>query len=177
MDSDHEMTVEDNNSDERSSLDLADPLSNLENVQEFIDRLDHNFEQHIKSLGQFHQLLELKAKIDQKYARSLNLISLQFIELSKIAVNPRIKDLVLALGRNFKNVSTNIESMSYDLLTEAGIGFDKCKDDTSTRLNEIKNFLKGTLYTDYIDTNRYLNTKRNCLNLEITIFSLKRTSF
>jgi hypothetical protein len=125
---------------------FIDPLHHLDSMQDFIKRLDWNFEQHMKSLGQFHHLLELKGKIDQDYAKSLDMLSLRFSDLSKIAVNDRIKDLVLALGRNFKNVATNLETMSFDLLSEAGKGFDKCKEETTNQLSQIKQFLKGTYY-------------------------------
>lgn len=126
-----------------NDITLLDPLHLLDNVGDFIKKLDFNFEQHMKSLGMFHDLLVVKAKIDQEYAKSLSLLSVQFGELAKIAVNDRIKDLVLALGRNFKNFSNNIESMSYDLMTDAGKGFDKCKEDTTSQLTNIKHFLKG----------------------------------
>lgn len=121
----------------------GDPLNNLDNLSDFIKKMDKNFEVHLKCLEKFHILLESKAKIDQQYSQSLHSISSQFSELSKSTVNDRIKDLVLALGRNFKNFANNIEIMSYDLLTEANKGFDKCKEETAVEFNSIKNFLKG----------------------------------
>lgn len=143
MEENHDASMDELNT-EGNDINFQDPLNNLDSVQEFIKRLDWNFEQHMKSLGQFHYLLEMKGKIDQEYAKSLNMLSLHFSELAKIAVNDRIKDLVLALGRNFKNVSTNLETMSFDLLSEAGKGFDKCKEETTNQLTQIKQFLKGT---------------------------------
>lgn len=60
-----------------------------------------------------------------------------------MAANERIKDLVSALGRNFKNFASNLETMSYDLLTEANKGFDKCKEETIGELQGVKHYLKG----------------------------------
>jgi hypothetical protein len=121
----------------------GDPLSDLDNLTDFIKRLDRNFESHLKCLERFHILLEAKAKTDQSYSQELHRIANQFSELSKNAVNDRIKDLVLALGRNFKNFANNIEIMSYDLMTEANRGFDKCKEETASEFGSIKLFLKG----------------------------------
>lgn len=128
---------------EGNDVNILDPLNNLENLEEFLKRLDHNFEQHMRCLGVFHKLLESKAVMDQQYAQNLKILSAQFTDLAKIAVNSRIQDLVLALGRNFKTFSSNIETMSYDLMSEASKGFDKCKEETANQLLNIKFFLKG----------------------------------
>ena len=128
---------------EGNDVNILDPLNELDYLGDFIKRLDSNFEQHMKCLGVFHKLLESKATLDQQYAHNLNVLSSQFSDLARIGVNNRIKDIVLALGRNFKNFSNNLESMSYDLLTEASKGFDKCKEETTRELSNIKNFVKG----------------------------------
>lgn len=128
---------------QQSIINPTDPLQGLENVSDFIKKLDVNFESHMRCLEKFHNLLDQKAKLDQAYSKELHMISSQFSDLSRHAVNDRIKDLVLALGRNFKNFANNIEIMSYDLLTEGNRGFDQCKDDTQKELTNIKLFLKG----------------------------------
>lgn len=68
----------------------------------------------------------------------MKILSTQFNELAKSAANDRIKYIVAAIGRNFKNFSSNLEIMSYDLLTEAKNGFDSCKEETARELHGVK---------------------------------------
>lgn len=135
------LTIEQSNA---QTLDaVTDPLHSLDNVDNFIKKLDNAFEIHIRCMERFHQLLEIKGQLDQQYAVALHDLSNKFTILAKSTVNDRIKDIVLALGRNFKNFASNIEMMSYDLLTEANKGFDKSKDETAKELGTIKSFIKG----------------------------------
>ena len=127
-----------------NDINILDPLNQLDTLGDFMKKLDLDFEQHMRCLGVFHKLLENKAALDQQYAQNLNILSAQYSDLAKGAANDRIKDIVLALGRNYKNFASNLESMSYDLMTEASRGFDKCKEETTLELSNIKMFIKGT---------------------------------
>lgn len=170
----HESNMEEFRSSLRTSTNNIDPLDGLESMDGFIKGLDTNFEQHLRCLGQFRHLLEAKGKIDQKYAHSLKTLSLHFVDLSRMAVNDRIRDLVLALARNFKNMATNLESMSFDLLSESRSGFDQCKADTSKQLAMVKEYLKDSYARDYAELHRFRNLKTLFWNPGIITYSPRK---
>lgn len=121
----------------------ADPLEELENLEHFVKRIDSGFESHYVTMSSFHSLLQEKARLDQQYSHSLQRIAGGFESLAKHSISERIKGVVQSLARNFKNFANNVEAMAYDLLTEVGSGFGKCKHESAQQLQQIKHFLSG----------------------------------
>lgn len=121
----------------------TDPLEDLENLEQFMKRIDSGFESHYVTMSSFHSLLQEKARLDQQYSHSLQRIALGFESLAKHSISDRIKGVVQSLARNFKNFANNVEAMAYDLLTEVGSGFGKCKHESAQQLQQIKQFLSG----------------------------------
>src|SRR3990167_3157319 len=112
----------------------SDPLDDLENLEHFVKRIDNGFESHYVTISSFHSLLQEKARLDQQYSHSLQRIAAGFESLAKNSISDRIRGIVQSLARNFKNFSSNFEAMAYDLLTEVGSGFGKCKNESAYQL-------------------------------------------
>ena len=116
-----------------------DPLSqNNKFLEETLTGFEKKFSIHQDILTAMGALLMKKSMFDKQYSEAHQFLSDEFDKLADHAQDEEVKHIITALSRNFGNLSSHLEQMSFDLKNDVNHDFKSNQKETKDLIRNLK---------------------------------------